>query len=63
MDEDDIEKMEEEMKLYQKVRKIGRVGKWKVIRIIEIIVGIVYIYEKIMKMWGWFNRQKNNGRC
>ncbi|ACD72448.1 hypothetical protein P053_00720 [Brucella abortus 01-4165] len=44
------------MQFYSTVRTLGRVGKWTVLSILAIIVGIVSLYENLLKMWGWFHR-------
>ncbi len=42
------------MQFYSTVRTLGRVGKWTVLSILAIIVGIVLSIENLLKMWGGF---------
>ncbi|MDL2334272.1 hypothetical protein [Brucella inopinata] len=56
LDEDDIETLEDAMQFYSTVRTLGRVGKWTVLSILAVIVGVVSLYENLLKMWGWFHK-------
>ncbi|WP_181376109.1 hypothetical protein [Ochrobactrum soli] len=56
LDDDDIETLEDAMQFYATVRTLGRVGKWTVLTILAVIVGIVSLYENVLKMLGWFHK-------
>lgn len=56
LDEDDIDTLEDAMKFYATIRTLGRVGKWAAISVLALIVGIVSLYENIVKMVAWFHK-------
>lgn len=56
LDDDDIETLEDAMQFYTTVRTLGRVGKWAVLTMLAIIIGVVSLYENVLKMMSWFNK-------
>lgn len=56
LDDDDIETLQDAMQFYTTVRTLGRVGKWTVLTMLAIIIGIVSLYENVLKMMSWFNK-------
>ncbi|MBN9047007.1 MAG: hypothetical protein J0H18_15265 [Rhizobiales bacterium] len=56
LDDDDIDNLEDAIKFYATVRTLGQLGKWLAITVLALIMGVVSLYENILKMWLWFHK-------
>ncbi len=56
LDDRDIDNLEGVMTLWATLQTLGRVGKWAAISVLAIIVGIVSLYENIVKIVFWFHK-------
>ncbi|WPM81448.1 hypothetical protein R5W60_04295 [Brucella pseudintermedia] len=54
--QNDIDTLKDAMRFYETVQTLGRVAKWGAITVLAIIVGVVSLYENVLKVWGWFHR-------
>lgn len=51
---DDLETLEDGVRLVNAVRTVGTFFKWVLVAFLGIVVGTVMFYESITKIIGWF---------
>lgn len=51
---DDLETLEDGVRLVNAVRTVGTFFKWVIVGILGLVVGTVMFYESVSKIIGWF---------
>lgn len=51
---DDLETLEDGVRLVNAVRTVGTFFKWLIVGILGFVVGTVMFYESVAKIVGWF---------
>lgn len=51
---DDLETIEDGVRLVNAVRTVGKFFKWVIVGLLGFVVGTVMFYESIVKIVGWF---------
>ncbi|KAB2730799.1 hypothetical protein [Brucella intermedia] len=54
--EEDIALMKDGLDLVRSVRTIGRFMRWVVLGVLATLIGVVSLYENVMKMWSWIHK-------
>ncbi|KAB2765505.1 hypothetical protein F9L00_03400 [Brucella anthropi] len=54
--EEDIALMKDGLDLVRSIRTIGRFMRWVVLGVLATLIGVVSLYENVMKMWSWFHK-------
>lgn len=54
LDEEDIQLLEEGLVMVRSTLTIGRFMKWVVLCVLAIVVGMVSLYDNVVKIAGWF---------
>lgn len=56
MDDDDVEVLEDLIKIYSLARSMGHLVKWLCVTILAIVLGFASLYENGLKLWSWFHK-------
>lgn len=54
--EEDIALMKDGLDLVRSIRTIGRFMRWVALGVLATLIGVVSLYENVMKMWSWFHK-------
>lgn len=54
LDENDIKLLEEGLVMVRSTLTIGRFMKWVVLCVLAVVVGMVSLYDNVVKIVGWF---------
>lgn len=56
--EDDIETLKDGLRLVIAMRTVGRFMKLMIVAVVSTFIGIVMLYENILKVFNWINQSK-----